>query len=60
MGRAVKILSVILILIGGLWALQGAGLVGGSFMTGNRQWLYIGFVATLAGVFGLFLSRKQP
>ncbi len=34
-----KITGVILVLIGTLWMLQGLGIVGGSFMTGQSQWL---------------------
>ncbi|HWN35143.1 MAG TPA: hypothetical protein VNP03_20490 [Pseudonocardia sp.] len=37
-------------LIGGLWFLQGVGVVGGSFMTGSKLWLFIGVVVVLAGV----------
>jgi hypothetical protein len=37
-----NILSLILLAIGAVWSLQGAGFVGGSFMTGQSQWLYIG------------------
>jgi hypothetical protein len=37
------------VLLGGLWFLQGIGLVGGSFMTGSRLWLFIGLVVALGG-----------
>ena len=30
-----RIVGVLLVLLGGLWTLQGFGLVGGSFMTGQ-------------------------
>jgi hypothetical protein len=33
-----------------LWALQGAGAVGGGAMSGHSQWLVIGLVVALAGV----------
>lgn len=58
MQRAVKIISVILILIGGLWTLQGLGIVGGSFMTGSQQWLYIGIATVIAGLIGLFIGSR--
>jgi len=42
--------GVILLLLGLLWMLQGAGVVGGSFMSGQRLWLVIGIVVALAGL----------
>ncbi|GAA3007990.1 hypothetical protein [Streptosporangium longisporum] len=43
-------LGVLLVLVGGLWALQGLGYVGGSFMSGAREWTWIGLAAFAAGV----------
>lgn len=40
----------LLCLVGAVWFLQGIGLFGGSAMTDERQWAYIGGVAVLAGV----------
>lgn len=48
--RIRPILGAILIVIGGLWALQGAGAVGGGAMSGHSQWLVIGLIVALAGV----------
>ena len=59
MRMATTVVSVLLILMGGLWALQGVGLVGGSFMTGNSNWLYIGIVTAIVGIAGLVLSRRR-
>ena len=49
------IVGVILIVVGVLWSLQGAGAVGGGAMSGHSQWLVIGIVIALAGV-ALLLS----
>ncbi|MET3579092.1 hypothetical protein ABID19_002117 [Mesorhizobium robiniae] len=50
MTRLIKnLLALIVIAIGALWSLQGIGLIGGSFMTGQSQWLYIGIVTALVG-----------
>ena len=49
-------LGVVLAVIGAVWTLQGAGLLGGSFMTGSRLWLVIGLVALVAG--GWLLVRS--
>lgn len=43
-------LGVVLVLLGLLWTLQGAGILPGSFMTGDRLWLVIGLVCVVAGV----------
>lgn len=44
------IVGVVLLLLGLLWALQGAGLVGGGFMSGQRMWLVIGIVVAVVGL----------
>ncbi|MEN3302570.1 hypothetical protein [Pseudonocardia sp.] len=44
------VVGVVLVLIGLVWTLQGANVIGGSFMTGSRLWLVIGVVCVIAGV----------
>ena len=39
-----RVIGLLLVLVGGLWTLQGFGVVGGSFMTGSTMWLVIGLV----------------
>ena len=53
-------MGVLLVLLGGLWTLQGVGVVGGSFMTGSRLWLVIGLVLVVAGVALLLRLRRRP
>jgi hypothetical protein len=55
-----KIFAVLLILIGGIWFLQGINILPGSFMTGDPQWSINGGIMVLVGA-GLFwfLSRKK-
>ena len=50
----VSVLGALCLLVGGVWTLQGAGLLLGSFMTGSRLWLGIGVVLDLAGVYLLY------
>jgi LPXTG-motif cell wall-anchored protein len=50
--------GVLMVLLGGLWTLQGVGVVGGSFMTGSRLWLVIGLIVLVAGV-ALLLRRRR-
>jgi hypothetical protein len=54
------LLALIVLAIGALWSMQGIGWVGGSFMTGQSQWLYIGIVTMLVGLLGLgWASRSR-
>ncbi len=43
-------IGVLAILVGGVWILQGTGLLPGSFMTGQRMWLVIGIVVAVIGL----------
>jgi len=45
--------GALLVLIGLIWVLQGAGVIEGSFMSGQKLWLGIGIVV---GVVGLALG----
>ena len=55
-----NLLALIVLAVGALWSLQGIGMVGGSFMTGQSQWLYIGIVTMLVGLLGLgWASRSR-
>ena len=47
---SLNIVGGLLVLIGAIWALQGLNLVGGSFMTGQTQWLVIGILAAIVGL----------
>jgi hypothetical protein len=55
-----KIFSVLLMLAGGVWTLQGLNLLPGTFMRGDPQWIINGAVIVLVGA-GLFwfISRKK-
>lgn len=44
------ILGVVLLLVGGLWILQGANVLKGSVMTGQSRWLWIGIGSAVVGV----------
>ena len=47
---AANIVAVLLLLIGGLWTLRGLNVIGGSYMSGQSQWLWTGIVALVAGL----------
>ncbi|ESY62693.1 hypothetical protein X743_34175 [Mesorhizobium sp. LNHC252B00] len=59
MRLAKNLLSLIVLAIGALWALQGIGAIGGSFMTGQSQWLYVGLVTVLVGLVGLVWANRS-
>jgi hypothetical protein len=40
----------LLIIAGVIWALQGFGVIGGSFMSGDSVWAIIGPVAAVVGL----------
>ncbi len=43
------VISVLLLLTGAVWILQGINVLPGSFMTGQIGWAYAGIVAALIG-----------
>lgn len=49
------IVGVVIALMGVLWALQGLGIVLGSFMSNNPPWIAIGSVTAIIGA-GLVLA----
>jgi hypothetical protein len=44
-----NVIGGLFLLIGIVWCLQGLTLLGGSFMTGQMEWFYIGVVTGLVG-----------
>jgi hypothetical protein len=52
------IAGLALLLLGLVWVLQGSGLLGGSFMTGQSQWLYIGIVVAIIGA-GIIVTGRR-
>jgi len=60
-GRVVLIVvGVIAVIIGGVFAGQGANIIPGSSMTGERMWLYIGLVILVVGVVLVWLGLRRP
>ncbi|MCC6455921.1 MAG: hypothetical protein IT328_13295 [Caldilineaceae bacterium] len=43
------VLGILMVLMGGIWALQGANLLLGSPMTGDPFWLVVGIVVIVVG-----------
>ncbi len=47
---AALVLGILLILFGSVFALQGAGYIGGSVMTNNPFWIYAGSAIAFVGL----------
>ncbi|NTS33923.1 hypothetical protein SAMN05428967_1315 [Phyllobacterium sp. YR620] len=56
---ALSIVSVLLVIMGGIWALQGLSILGGSFMVGQTRWLYIGLLTMIFGGVLFFVTRRR-
>ena len=61
MGRALGLVAaVLMVVLGGLWTLQGLGYVGGSSMTGSDTWAIIGpVVAGLGVALGIVVAQRR-
>ncbi len=51
--------GVLALVIGGVFAGQGANLIPGSFMTGDPTWLIIGVLLAVAGVILLVFGMRR-
>ena len=55
-----RVVGVVLVLIGGVWLIQGLGLVTtGSFMDGPGVWAVIGGACMAGGLVALSRSRRR-
>ncbi len=54
-----NIIGVLLVLVGGVWFLQGINVLPGSFMTGNPQWAVNGGIAIVIGLGLLFWANRR-
>jgi hypothetical protein len=57
------IVGALMLLMGGVWLLQGIGILPGSFMTGQIVWAVMGAISMAVGGFlilaGFRLSRRR-
>ncbi len=54
---ALLVPAALLVLFGGVFALQGAGFLPGAAMHGKPEWLVIGMVMVLLGIFLGYRAR---
>jgi hypothetical protein len=57
-GFVVLTVGVVCVLVGGIWTLQGLGVIGGSYMTNSPTWLLIGLVVAVAGLAMIILGTR--
>ena len=43
-------IGIVLVLLGGLWFLQGVGILGGSVITRQTFWAIVGGILVIAGI----------
>ena len=53
------IVGIILILLGGLWVLQGSNFMPNTVMSGQNQWLYTGIVVLIVGIGVLWWTLRR-
>ena len=53
------VFGALALLLGLFWVGQGSGVIPGSFMSGNRMWLYIGAVLGVAGIVLIVLGLRR-
>ena len=59
-GRIVLVIvGVIALIVGAVFAGQGANLIPGSSMTGNPMWLYIGLIVAIIGIILIVLGLRR-
>ena len=56
---AATIFSILLILVGGVWYLQGINVIGGSVMTGQSQWSVYGSITIVIGLILLVYTNRK-
>ena len=54
-----NILSLLMILFGVIWFLQGINVLPGSFMTGDIRWAFYGGAMAIAGVVLLIRANRR-
>ncbi len=50
MKLGLRLFGVLMLIVGGVWMLQGLNVMPGSFMSGQMQWFNIGALVAIAGL----------
>jgi hypothetical protein len=51
--------AVVALVVGLVWTLQGANVIGGSFMSGQSRWLYIGIAVLIVSLGAIWWINFQ-
>ncbi|CAN5636922.1 hypothetical protein BH10CHL1_BH10CHL1_36850 [soil metagenome] len=55
------VIGILMVLLGGLWILQGVNILPGSFMSGQSFWAIVGTGVFLVGIVLCYLGlRRRP
>lgn len=54
-----SVLGVLMLMMGGVWFLQGIGVLPGSFMSGQVKWAVYGGITAAVGAALLAISRRR-
>jgi hypothetical protein len=54
-----KTIGILMILLGGIWFLQGINILPGSFMTGQTRWAVYGGFSMAGGIALLLICRRS-
>ncbi len=57
---ALIVVGTLALLMGVIFAGQGANLIPGSFMTGDPTWLVVGLILVVVGVVLLVVALRRP
>lgn len=53
------VIGILLILMGGVWTLQGVGILLGSPMTGVSFWIWTGLLVVIIGIVLCYLGLRR-
>lgn len=59
MKLVLTVAGAVMVLMGGVWILQGINVLPGSFMTGQMQWAVYGAVLAVAGIALIVWARRR-
>jgi hypothetical protein len=54
-----SIVGLLLVLVGGIWVLQGINVLPGSFMTGQIRWAVYGGISMAVGIVLLLRANRR-
>ncbi len=60
-GRSASVvIGLLLVIFGSVFALQGVGVIRGSFMSNNPTYIYVGGAVVVVGLLLLIFAKRSP